>query len=55
MGSVFVAAPRDAIELADVEEEVPLRERRRRGRASSGKGADGQVPQSTSVLDLVVQ
>lgn len=52
---LFVAAPRDIIELPDDEEEVPLRERRRRGRASSGKTPEGQVPQSTPVLKTVVQ
>ena len=41
---LFVAAPRDVIELLDDEEEVALRERRRRGRASSGKAPEGQVP-----------
>ena len=55
MRLLFVAAPRDIIELPDDEEEVPLRERRRRGRESSGKAPEGQVPQSTPVLETVVQ
>ena len=38
----------------DEEEEVPLRERRRRGKASSRKAPEGQVPQSTPVLETVV-
>ena len=52
---LFVAAPRDVIELPDDEEEVPLKERRRRGRASSGRTTEGQVPQSTLVHEMVVQ
>ena len=52
---LFVAAPRDVIELPDDEEEVPLKERRRRGRASSGRTTEGQVPQSTSTPETVVQ
>ena len=52
---IFVVAPRDIIELPDdEEEEVPLMERRR-GRASSGKTTEGQVPQSTSVTETMVQ
>ena len=43
---LFVAAPRDVIELPYDEEEVPLRERRRRGRASSGK-----LPESGPFVD----
>ena len=41
--------------LPDDEEEVPLRERRRRGRASSGKAPEGQVPQLTLVPETVVE
>ena len=52
---LFVAAPRDVIELPDDEEEVPLRERRMRGRASSGKAPEGQVPQSIVVPETVVE
>ena len=55
MRLLFAAAPRDVIELPDDEEEVPLRERRRRGRASSGKAPEGQVLQSAPVLETVVQ
>ena len=41
--------------LPDEEEEVPLRERRRRGKASSRKVPEVQVPQSTMVLETVVE
>ena len=39
----------------DDEEEVPLRERRRRGKGSSGKAPEVQVPQSTLVLETMVE
>ena len=39
----------------DDEEEVPMRERRRRGKGSSGKAPEVQVPQSTLVLEMVVE
>ena len=39
----------------DDEEEVPLKERRRRGKGSSGRGLEVQVPQSTPVLEAVVE
>ena len=39
----------------DEEEEVPLQERRRRGGGSSRRGLEVQVPQSTSVLEAVVE
>ena len=39
----------------DDEEEVPLRERRRRGKGLSGKAPEVQVPQSTLVLEIVVE
>ena len=55
MRLLFVAAPRDIIELSNDEEEVPLIERRRRGRASSGKAPEGQVRQSRPVLETVVE
>ena len=51
---VFVVVPRDVIELPDDEEEVPLKYTRRKGRASSGRTAEGQVPQSTSAPATVV-
>ena len=37
------------------EEEVPLQERRRRGGGSSRRGLEVQVPQSTPVLEAVVE
>ncbi|XP_037427979.1 uncharacterized protein LOC119293705 [Triticum dicoccoides] len=50
------ATPRDVVVLPDDdEEEVPLRERRRRGKASCGKVPEVQVPQSTMVLETVVE
>ena len=53
---LFVAAPRDVVVLPDDdEEEVPLRERRRRGKGSSRKVLEVQVPQSTLVLETVVE
>ena len=52
---LFVAAPLDVIELPGDDEEVPMRERSRRGEASSGRTTEGQVPQSTSVPEMVVQ
>ena len=39
----------------DEEEEVPLQERRKRGRGSSRRGLEVQVPQSTPVLEAVVE
>ena len=37
------------------EEEVPLQERRKRGRGSSRRGLEVQVPQSTLVLEAAVE
>ena len=39
----------------DEEEEVPLKERRRRGKGTSGRALEVQVPQSTPVLEMVVE
>ena len=39
----------------DDEEEVPLKESRRRGKGSSGRGLEVQVPQLTPVLEAVVE
>ena len=41
--------------LDDDEEEVPLRERKMRGKGSSEKAPEVQVPQSTLVLETVVE
>ena len=54
-GYFFVAALRDVIELPNDEEEMPLKDTGRRGRASSRRALVGQEPQSTSALETVVQ
>ena len=41
--------------LDDVEEEVPLQERRSRGGGSSRRRLEVQVPQSTPALEAVVE
>lgn len=50
------AAPRDVVMLPDEEEEeAPLRERRRKGKGSSGRVLEVQAPQLTPVLETLVE
>ena len=51
---LFVAAPRDIIELPNDEEEVLLKTMGRKGRASSRRTAVSQEPKSTLALEAVV-